>query len=274
MSVFLSAHGVGVQRGGRWTLRNVSLSIDAGSVLGLVGPNGSGKSTLLRCLAGLWTATEGSVELQGIPLTQLKRNAVARRVTYVPQDTVMEFEFTVREAVAMGRYPHRGRFERETEEDRQATAAALDRADITVLGDRSVTQLSGGERQRVLIARSLATRAGVLLLDEPTANLDVDHGLDVLELCRSLADDGHAVVIATHDLNAVWRYADRVALLDAGRITAIGNPEAVLTPQNVQQTFRVQSEMLVASDGSRQLLFNRLTDSRNDRNKESHETSD
>src|SRR5262249_9878254 len=198
-------------------LDDVSLDIQPGNVLALVGPNGSGKSTLLRCMAGLWRVNKGQVLLAGKDLRDLRRPEVARRVTYVPQETKLEFEFTVKEIVLMGRYAHRGRFDRETDGDRQAAEDAMRRADGAHIADRSVTQLSGGERQRVLIARSLATRAQVLLLDEPTANLDVDHGLDVLELCRSLADEGHAVAIATHDLNAVSRFVNQVGLIDAGR---------------------------------------------------------
>ena len=259
----LAANGIGVQRSGRWTLRGVSLATQPGSVLGLVGPNGSGKSTLLRCLAGLWPVSEGAVTLDGEPLERLHRSAIARRVTYVPQEALLEFDFSVREIVAMGRYPHRGRFARESAEDREVAELSLRRADILHIADRPVTQLSGGERQRVLIARSLATRAGILLLDEPTANLDVDHGLDVLELCRGLASEGQSVVIATHDLNAVSRFADRAVLLDAGRIAAQGEPSAVLTRENIQRVFRVQSELMQAADGTTQLLFTRTKDSKN-----------
>jgi iron complex transport system ATP-binding protein len=254
----LSGASLGFERGGRWILNDVSIEIHPGKVLALVGPNGSGKSTLLRCMAGLWRPNRGRVTLSGRDLHELRRPEIARLVTYVPQETQLEFEFTVREIVLMGRYAHRGRFERETPEDRQAAEDALRRADITHIAERSVTQLSGGERQRVLIARSLATRAHILLLDEPTANLDVDHGLDVLELCRSLADDGHGVAIATHDLNAVSRFVDHVGLIDAGRLIALGRPHDVLTDEHLQRAFRVRSETLIAADGTPLLLFHRL----------------
>src|SRR5206468_3430185 len=143
--------------------------------------------------------------------------------------------------------------------DHKAADDALTRADIAHLSERSVMRLSAGEKQRLLIARSLATQARILLLDEPTANLDVDHSLDVLELCRSLADDGHAVAIATHDLNAVQRFADRVALIDAGRLISVGTRETVLTAGNLERAFRVRSEALVGSDGTPLLLFHRKT---------------
>src|SRR5262249_2042502 len=181
---------------------------------------GSGKSTLLRSLAGLWRVDEGSVLLGGRSLDALRRAEVAREITYVPQESQFQFDFTVREIVLMGRYPHRGRFDRETSEDHKSADDALKRADIAHLAASSVMRLSGGKNERVLIARSPATRAHILLPDEPTANLDVDHSLDVLALCRSLANEGHAVAIATHDLNAVCRFADQVALLDYGRLIA------------------------------------------------------
>ena len=250
--------GLGFERGGRWILDDVSVAVEPGKVLALVGPNGSGKSTLLRCLAGLWQVNKGTVLLAGEDLRHLRRQDIARQVTYVPQETKLEFEFTVREIVLMGRYAHRGRFDRETEGDRLAAEDAMRRADVAHIADRSVTQLSGGERQRVLIARSLATRAQILLLDEPTANLDVDHGLDVLELCRSLADEGHAVAIATHDLNAVSRFVDHVGLIDAGRVIAIGTPREVLTNENLERAFHVRSETLIGTDGTPFLLFHRL----------------
>ncbi len=249
---------VGVERGGRRILSDVSLELQAGVVLAVVGPNGSGKSTLLRTMAGLWRPNTGHVLCEGHNLQDLPRREIARQITYVPQETELTFDFSVRETVLMGRYAHRGRFERESSGDVQAVAEAMRRADIVHLADRSVTALSGGERQRVLIARSLATQARVLLLDEPTANLDVDHSLDILELCRSLADEGRAVAIAMHDLNAVCRFVDHAALLESGRIVAKGATADVLTTENLERAFHVHSEILLGSDGTPMLLFRRL----------------
>lgn len=258
MTSRLSISGLGLRRSDRWILRDVTFDIGPGSVLALVGPNGSGKSTLLRCMAGLWPATEGNVTLDGRDLRKIPRAQVAREVAYVPQEAKLEFEFTVREIVLMGRYAHRGRFERETNEDRNAAEEALIRSDVAHLAQRPVTQLSGGERQRVLIARSLATRSRILLLDEPTASLDVDHSLDVLELCCSLAGEGRSVVIATHDLSGACRYADRVALMDSGRLSGVGSTSEVLTPENMERAFHVRSENVSAADGTSCLIFHRL----------------
>jgi iron complex transport system ATP-binding protein len=228
-----------------------------GSILAIVGPNGSGKSTLLRCMAGLWPASEGHVTIDGSRLDEFRRAEIARMVTYVPQDTRFDFDFTVREIVLMGRYAHRGRFDRQTAEDVRAARDAMVRADVAHLEDRPVTQLSGGERQRVLIARSLATRAAILLLDEPTANLDIDHALELLELCRTLAREGRTLAVATHDLNAVYNLADCVALIDRGRLVACGEPAAVMTSDNLRRVFHVQAESLMNSDGTPVLLFRR-----------------
>jgi iron complex transport system ATP-binding protein len=258
MKRVLFAEGVGLRRANRWILQNCTIDLRPGTVLAVVGPNGSGKSSLLRCMAGLWPLTEGRITLDGKDLREISRSQVACVLTYVPQDAKLEFEFTVREIVAMGRYAHRGRFARETGDDRNAVEEALARADVAYLADRPVTHLSGGERQRVLIARSLATRSRILLLDEPTASLDVEHGLDVLELCRSLADEGRTVAIATHDLNGASRFADRVALLDSGRLVGVGSPSDVLTSQNIERAFHVRSETASSGDGSSFLVFHRL----------------
>jgi len=257
----LAAIGVGIERSGVWILDHVSLNLSSGTVLAVVGPNGSGKSTLLRCLSGLWRPSAGRVVLGDRNLRDLTRREIAQSVTYVPQEARCDFEFSVHEMVRMGRYAHRGRFDGESHKDRLIVHDALARADIAHLANRPVTRLSGGEKQRVLIARSLATRAPILLLDEPTANLDIDHSLNVLRLCRSLANDGYAMAIATHDLNLVYRLSDSVALLDHGKVISAGSPKNVLSVENLQTAFRVASETLVASDGTPQLLFRPLTHS-------------
>ena len=258
MKRVLSIEDLGLHRGNRWILQHLTIDLRPGTVLAIVGPNGSGKSSLLRCMGGLWALTEGRVVLDGRDLREIPRYQMACAIAYTPQEPKLEFEFTVREIVSMGRYAHRGRFERETSDDRNAVEEALVRADIAYLAERPVTHLSGGERQRVLIARSLATRSRILLLDEPTASLDVEHGLDVLELCRSLADEGRTVAIATHDLNGACRFADRVALLDSGKLVDVGSPGEVLTSANLERAFHVRSEAVSSSDGSSFLVFHRL----------------
>jgi iron complex transport system ATP-binding protein len=251
----LAARQAGVRIGERWLVRGATVDVGAGQLVALVGPNGSGKSSLLRLLAGVWTPTEGDVALSGTPLARLRRRDLARAVTLVPQDTHVAFAFSVREVVAMGRHAHLGRFAREGAADRAAIAQAMARADVESLADRDATALSGGERQRVLIARSLATEARHLLLDEPTASLDVAHALDVLALCRRLADDGHAVAVALHDLNLARRYATHAVLLRDRAVVATGPASTVLTPEAVGDVFGVRVTVATAAVGDTEDVY-------------------
>lgn len=258
MSSVLEAADVSVQRGGRTILHNATLRLAQGQCVAVVGPNGSGKSTLLRALAGLWPVSTGSVTLSGKPLAQFSRREIAHLISFVPQDTRIDFGFTVEEIVGMGRYAHRGRFAGESQADRAAVAQALERCDVNHLRGRAANTLSGGERQRVLIARSLAAKPQIILLDEPTASLDIEHALGILALCRTLAQQGQTVVFSIHDLNAAVHYADAVALLDQGCVVHYGPPSAVLTPSVFRQIFGVQADSVTASDGSPQFVFRAL----------------
>jgi iron complex transport system ATP-binding protein len=242
----LAVAGAGVSIAGRWLVRDATVRVEPGRLVALLGPNGSGKSTLLRLLAGVWEPSAGTVTLDETPLAGVPRRALARAVALVPQDTHIAFAFSVREIVSMGRHAHLGRFERERPADRAAIAEAMARADVTGIADRDATELSGGERQRVLIARSLATEARHLLLDEPTASLDVAHALDVLALCRRLADEGHAVAMALHDLNLARRFATDAVLLREGAVVASGPVDRVLTPALVGDVFGVDVSIATA----------------------------
>jgi iron complex transport system ATP-binding protein len=253
----LEARQISVHRGGRNILQLASVSLASGELRAVVGPNGGGKSTLLRALAGIWPIASGDVWLDGKPITQIPRKEVARRIAYVPQEQRLDFAFTVEQIVAMGRYPHRGRFSRETENDRRAIELSLERCDIVHLRSRPVNTLSGGEHQRVLIARSLAVEPQFILLDEPTANLDVEHSLEILELCRQLARSGQSIVLATHDLNAVARYATSVVLMQAGQLTDCGSDQQVLDPRSLEKVFGIRAELLSTTDGHPVYVFHR-----------------
>jgi iron complex transport system ATP-binding protein len=224
-------------------------------MMALIGPNGSGKSTLLRLFAGLWRPDEGEALLDGGPIHSRPRKEIARRISFVPQDSHIDFAFTVEEILAMGRYAHRGRFAPQTETDRVAIRSAAAHCDIAHLMDRLVNTLSGGERQRVLIARSLVAEPEFILLDEPTANLDIQHALDILHLCQALAGQGKTVVVATHDFNLVTRYATRLALLNAGNLVAQGPRDVVLHPEIIQNVFHVDAELASTKAGEPVYVF-------------------
>ncbi len=247
----------GIRIDGRWLVRDVSLSIKSQRVTAVVGPNGSGKSTVLRLLAGLWRPTEGQAELDGRSLARMPRRMIARRVAYLPQSTHINFAFTVREIVGMGRHPHIGRFDTPSRVDEAAVEAALRRTDVVHLGERPVNELSGGERQRALIARSLATEADAIVLDEPTSNLDIDHSLETLGLLEQLANEGKAVAVALHDLNAVVRWADQVALLNRGSLDACGAVEQVMRDDLFESVFGVAVERLITGSGTETFVFHR-----------------
>jgi iron complex transport system ATP-binding protein len=258
MSVALEARNIAVERGGRRILDAASLKIESGRFTTLVGPNGGGKSTLLKALAGLWPVASGEVIFDERPIKTFTRREIAQRIAFVPQDTHIDFAFTVDEIVGMGRHPHRGRFAPETGADRAAINAALERCDVADLKTRAANSLSGGERQRVLIARSLAAKPEVILLDEPTASLDIEHAIEILDLCRELAREGHAVALAIHDLNAVARYSDVAALIHHGKIVNLGASSDVLNPASFAEVFGVQAEVLNGPSGTLQYAFHRL----------------
>jgi cobalamin transport system ATP-binding protein len=255
--MILELRQAGVEVQGRWLVRDATLHLRPRHLTALVGPNGSGKTTLLRLLGGLWRPIEGRALLDDQDLHTIRRRELARRVAFTPQDTHLEFAFTVRDVVSMGRHPHLGRFEREGKADRLAVEEAMIRADVAHLAERFVTELSGGERQRVIIARSLATEADAIILDEPTANLDIAHALDVLDLCRKLADDGKTIALAIHDLNLAARYATEVALVRAGRIVVTGAPEEVLSDAEILEVFGVRAARARTPGGETVFFFER-----------------
>ena len=225
-------------------LREIGLTLRPGEVVGLIGPNGAGKSTLLKVLGGLWRGAEGVIQVEGRPLAGYAPRDLARLIAHVPQAAPLDFAFTVREVVLMGRSPHLGRFQLERDFDRAIADEAMRQADVIQFADRFVNTLSGGEQQRVFIARALTQQPRVLLLDEPTANLDVKHQLGVLALVRRLAHErGIGVIAAIHDLGLAARFCDRLTLLHEGRILADDTPAAVLTPRNLEAVFEVQARV-------------------------------
>ncbi|WP_251330179.1 ATP-binding cassette domain-containing protein [Haloplanus pelagicus] len=233
----IDVDGVSVDFGGVPVLDGVSTSVERGTFVGLVGPNGAGKTTLLRTINGALVPDSGTVTVAGERLADLSSRAASRHVATVPQSTASTFDFDVRRIVAMGRTPHVARLGSRTPADRRAVEAAMERTAITDLADRPVTDVSGGERQRVFLARALAQDTPVLLLDEPTSDLDVTHQVRTLELVSALVDEGRTVVAAIHDLDLAARYCDELRLLADGAVRAAGPPESVLTAEAVETAF-------------------------------------
>ncbi len=225
---------------GRRIGSDVTLKLARGEVLCLLGPNGSGKTTLFKTLLGLLSPQGGSVLIDGVDAGTMSREAVARQVSYVPQAHGAFFPFTVHEIVLMGRVAHIGLFAAPSRNDQNATDAAIARMGLTELAGKSYTQISGGERQLTLIARALAQEAPVVVLDEPTANLDFGNQVRVLERIRALADAGTGVLLSTHDPDHAFLCADRVAMLHEGRLMACGTPGEVMTAGNLQRLYGVE----------------------------------
>ncbi len=242
---------------GCWLVRNASLTLSSGQLTAFIGPNGAGKTTLLRLLAGLWQPTNGQVTINGRDLHYFHRQSLAKSITFVAQNSGVDFAFTVQDIVMMGRNPHLGRFQHEGKYDHYCVEQAMLKTDVAHLAKRRITELSGGERQRVMIARSLATFAPIILLDEPTASLDVAHALEVLDLCKELINEGKTVAFSTHDINHAIRYANQVVLVHDGYIVNADLPDKVLTSEAIAKVFGVNIEKVLVSGGDSVFFFRR-----------------
>ena len=246
MTDVLAAQEVTVRLGGAVIVAHANLALARGEFVALVGPNGAGKTTLLRALAGLVPA-EGEIVLDGTPLAALRPRDRARLVAYLPQGHVFYWPMPVAEIVRLGREPHADPFSRASAVDRAAVEHALDATETRAFAARAVTTLSGGERARVALARALATQAPVLLADEPTASLDPRHQLVVMELLRSAARGGSAILAVMHDLTLAARFADRVLVMSKGHIVADGPPDEALSAERLSSVFDVVAEMVDVS---------------------------
>lgn len=217
----------------------VSLSLAEGEVLALLGANGAGKTTLFKTMLGLLPVKAGEVALDGKPLSAWSRRERALRIAYVPQAHAAPFPFTVRDVVLMGRAAHLRAFAMPGERDRAIADAALESLGITGLADTPCTEISGGERQLALIARALAQQARIIVMDEPTANLDYGNQMRLLANIRTLAGQGLAIVLSTHNPDHALQVADRVALLKDGTLMALGAPAETLTPQTLKDIYGI-----------------------------------
>ena len=218
----------------------VSVDFPPGSFTAVLGPNGAGKSTLLRLLCGVLRPTRGEVRLGGAPLASIPRLRIAQLLSYLPQNSASQFDVTVWDAVAMGRFPYRRSWRSMSTRDLDVIHDALERVDIAELSRRTLPTLSGGEMQRVFLARALAQEADVLVLDEPTCSLDVRHQLELMELLGGLHRDGKTIVVAMHDLDLVWETIPDCVLLDAGRMIATGATREILLSPETARVFGVR----------------------------------
>ncbi|MFO7820283.1 MAG: heme ABC transporter ATP-binding protein [Halanaerobacter sp.] len=219
-------------------LEDINFSIQQGEFIGLIGPNGSGKSTLLKNINSNYQPNQGLVYLDGDNLHDLDKKDLAKNLAVVPQSTEVNFDFTVEEIVLMGRTPYIGRFSSEKEEDFAIAKEVMKLTNTFYLKDRSINQLSGGERQRVIVARSLAQNPEVLLLDEPTSNLDINYQLEMMNLLKRLNHEQElTILVVLHDLNLAAKYCDKLLLINQGQIHSFGTPQEIITSENISEVY-------------------------------------
>ncbi len=233
-------------------LEGISIDLDRSEIIGIVGPNGAGKSTLIRCIDRILTPGGGTILLDGADISKMTRMEIAKEMGYVPQTTTRVFPATVFDTVLMGRRPHLGW--KSSVEDIDNVLEVLELLGIMEFAMRDFNEISGGQQQKVLIARALAQEADILLLDEPTSNLDIRHQLEVMDIMQGIVrTKGISAIVAIHDLNLASRYTDRLLMMNGGRIFAAGSPESVLTVENIRRAYGV--EALVKSDGERPYII-------------------
>jgi iron complex transport system ATP-binding protein len=221
-----------------WVLEDISFQVERGEFVGIIGPNGSGKTTLLKILYRLLSPQKGEILFELTPMKKMSRTDIGKRIAVVAQETHILFPFNVLEMVLMGRSPYLGPLMFESEKDVEIAKKAMEWTKIRPFSERPMDELSGGERKRVFIARALAQEPEVILLDEPTTNLDIHHQVDFLDLIITLnRERGLTIVMASHDMNIASEFCDRLILLQKGRIYKIGTPEEVITQENIEQVY-------------------------------------
>ncbi len=221
-----------------WVLQDISFQVRKGEFVGVIGPNGSGKTTLLKILYRLFSPQRGEVLYENFSLKKMSRKEVAKKIAVVSQETYPAFPFRAIEMVLMGRSPYLGHLMFESPNDLEIVKKAMEWTEILPIAERPIDELSGGERKRVFIARALAQEPEVVLLDEPTANLDIHHQAEFLDLILSLnREKGLTILMASHDLNLASEYCDRLILLRHGKVDQIGSPEEVMTRENIERVY-------------------------------------
>ncbi len=240
MGLSIDVHGLKLTYDTFPVLDGAEFKIEKGDLVALLGANGAGKSTLLRCISRILQPTGGKIILDGRDLDKLNSRETARLMAVVPQETTADFDFTVEDIVMMGRFPYLRRFQKESREDYHIVKRAMEMTGVLHLAERSIATLSGGEKQRVIMARAISQQPEVLLLDEPTANLDIGYQSMLLELAARLnREQGVTVIAAIHDINLAVHHFSRFIMLSDGRVLAAGRPEEVITPENIHKSYGV-----------------------------------
>jgi iron complex transport system ATP-binding protein len=238
MEPILTLRKVGFRYGAFWAVKGVDLEVFPGEMLGMLGPNGSGKTTLLKILDGMLLPHEGEVLVRGEPLVNLKRGDIAKVIAMVAQENFFRFSFSVLEVVLMGRFPHLGRLQFERDKDLNIAVNALRATHALELSERSIHEISGGEKQRVLLARALAQAPGAILLDEPTAFLDLKYKKEIFDLIAGLIKEkGLGVVVVSHDIDLVSQYCHRIVMLKHGSVHLTGTPDQVIDAASIETVY-------------------------------------
>ena len=225
--------------GTKLILEDISIQFEKGHLYGILGPNGSGKTTLIKILSGILKQNFGKVSINELDIKKLSIRDIAKKLAVVSQSNTIEFDFTVSEIVKMGRFSHIGRFSRESAEDKRIINKLLHQFGLYELKDRSFNQLSGGEQQKVIIARAIAQQSKIILLDEPTTHLDINHQIEFMEMLRQYVNEGLIVVVILHDLNLANQFCDKIILLNERCIKAFGSPEEVITRENIKSIYNI-----------------------------------
>jgi len=236
-------------------LKGIDINFEKGLFYSIIGPNGSGKTTLLKCLNGMIKCKKDTVFINNSDITSLSPNQIARNISFVPQNTIIDFEFSAFDIVLMGRSPYLRSFQNESKEDLHIAETSMIATNTWHLRDKNINEISGGERQRVIVARALAQHCPIMLLDEPVSMLDIHHQIELLNTVRKIVTNTHITAITVmHDLNMAARYSDRIILLQDGKIVAEGVPDDVLTEENICNVYNLKVQLISNSSYSSKII--------------------
>lgn len=252
---FLEVNKLCYEKGQNKILKDIEVEFKAGRFYSIVGPNGSGKTTLLKNIIKAIEPTVGEILLEGKDIKNLDAKIIASRLSYVPQNTYMELDFTCLDVVMMGRSYRIKSFQRESEEDMQVVYKAMKRLEVFHLKDKFITEISGGERQRVILARAIAKDGNCIILDEPISHLDIKHQISVLEELKKLKEEGKTIITVLHDLNFTLNYSEEVILMKNGSVYEKGKVNDVITSENIREVYDVDSE-IIDLNNKKQIIFN------------------